>query len=154
MYLIMPQFVEVALPVPMRRSYSYRLLPGLPPPRPGVRVRVPFGRQQLIGLVTAVTDSCTLAENQIKDIIELIDTEPALPEPLYKLTLWAARYYFCSQGQMLTQALPVALRKGADASPKSRIMLSLTDKAQEAGLAALKERPPSRNWPRCCLPPP
>ncbi len=141
MYLIMPQFVEVALPVPMRRSYSYRLLPDLPPPRPGVRVRVPFGRQQLIGLVTAVTDSCTLAENQLKDIIELIDTEPALPEPLYKLTLWAARYYFCSQGQMLTQALPVALRKGADASPKSRIMLSLTDKAQEAGLAVLKRAP-------------
>ncbi|WP_372871561.1 primosomal protein N' [Shewanella sp.] len=137
----MPQFVEVALPVPMRRSYSYRLSPDLPPPRPGVRVRVPFGRQQLIGLVTAVTDSCSLAENQLKDIIELIDTEPALPEPLYKLTLWAARYYFCSQGQMLTQALPVALRKGADAAPKSRMMLSLTDKAHEAGLPALKRAP-------------
>ncbi|MBT1444093.1 primosomal protein N' [Shewanella sp. JM162201] len=138
----MPHFVEVALPVPMRRSYSYRLPPGLAAmPQPGVRVRVPFGRQQLIGLVTGVSDSCTLAESQIRDIIEIIDEEPALPTSLYKLTLWAARYYFCSQGQMLTQALPVALRKGADAAPKTRTLLKLTQKAIDAGLDALKRAP-------------
>ncbi|QYJ77138.1 primosomal protein N' [Shewanella sp. FJAT-52076] len=138
----MPQFVEVALPVPMRRSYSYRL-PAQPSsaPCPGKRVKVPFGKQQLIGLITAIKDNCELPEAQIKEIIEIIDDEPALSEPLYKLTLWAARYYFCSQGQMLTQALPVALRKGADAAPKSRTWLKLTDKAREAGIATLKRAP-------------
>ncbi|WP_041410044.1 primosomal protein N' [Shewanella amazonensis] len=138
----MPQFVEVALPVPMRRSYSYRL-PAQPStsPCPGKRVKVPFGKQQLIGLITATKDSCELPDAQIKEIIEIIDDEPALSEPLYKLTLWAARYYFCSQGQMLTQALPVALRKGADAAPKSRTWLKLTDKAREAGITTLKRAP-------------
>ncbi|QSX36867.1 primosomal protein N' [Shewanella sedimentimangrovi] len=138
----MPTFVEVALPVPLRQSFSYRL------PEPladraliGARVKVPFGRQQLIGLIVALTDSCALAETQIKNVIELLDDLPVLPDSLYKLTLWSARYYLCSQGQMLTQALPVALRKGADAAPKSRQSLTLSPAGNEADAAVLKRAP-------------
>ncbi|MGL5407503.1 MAG: primosomal protein N', partial [Shewanella sp.] len=116
----MSLFVEVALPVPMRQNFSYRVPESYQQtPQKGVRVKVPFGRQQLIGLVTAITDSCNLEPKQIKTVIEFIDDTPLLPESLYTLTLWAARYYYCSQGQLLTQALPVALRKGLDAAPQT-----------------------------------
>jgi primosomal protein N' (replication factor Y) len=123
----MPVFVEVALPVPLRQHFSYRVKDeqqtGL---QIGLRVKVPFGPQQLIGLITAITDSCNLAPHQIKSVTAVLDEAPLLPDSLYKLTLWAARYYFTSQGQMLSQALPVALRKGLEAAPQAVIEYHLT----------------------------
>ncbi|WP_413472740.1 primosomal protein N' [Shewanella baltica] len=138
----MSLFVEVALPVPMRQTFSYRVPETYPStPQIGVRVKVPFGRQQLIGLVTGITDTCSLAPKQIKSVLEFIDDKPLLPESLYKLTLWAARYYFCSQGQMLTQALPVALRKGLDAAPQKIQFWQLTEIGQNIAPEAVKRAP-------------
>ncbi|SUI92624.1 primosomal protein N' [Shewanella morhuae] len=138
----MSLFVEVALPVPMRQTFSYRVPESYPStPHIGVRVNVPFGRQQLIGLVTGITDTCSLAPKQIKSVLEFIDDKPLLPESLYKLTLWAARYYFCSQGQMLTQALPVALRKGLDAAPQKIQFWQLTEIGQNIAPEAVKRAP-------------
>ncbi|MCU8041224.1 primosomal protein N' [Shewanella oncorhynchi] len=138
----MSLFVEVALPVPMRQTFSYRVPESYPStPQIGVRVKVPFGRQQLIGLVTGITESCSLAPKQIKSVLEFIDDKPLLPESLYKLTLWAARYYFCSQGQMLTQALPVALRKGLDAAPQKIQFWQLTEIGQNIAPEAVKRAP-------------
>lgn len=144
----MSLFVEVALPVPMRQNFTYRVKTkeqndDTPQAKPqiGVRVKVPFGRQQLIGLVTAITESCDLAPTQLKSIIEFIDDAPLLPESLYKLTLWAARYYFCSQGQMLTQALPVALRKGLDAAPQKIQYWQITTQGSNIAPETLKRAP-------------
>lgn len=138
----MSLFVEVALPVPMRQNFSYRVPETYQQtPQIGVRVKVPFGRQQLIGLVTAIVDSCDLEPRQIKSVIEFIDNTPLLPESLYKLTLWAARYYFCSQGQMLTQALPVALRKGSDATPQKVQYWQLTEVGENINPEAIKRAP-------------
>jgi len=138
----MPLFVDVALPIPMRQTFTYKV----PDPltlqlKQGMRVRVPFGRQQLIGLITKITDTCNLAPHQIKAIICVLDDEPLLPESLYKLTTWAARYYFCSLGQMLSQALPVALRKGAAASPDKTRFWQVTDIGREASLTSLNRAP-------------
>ena len=89
----MPLFVEVALPVPMRQTFSYQVPDHIDiAPQKGMRVQVPFGRQQLIGLITAVTDSCSLTPKQIKPVISILDDAPLLPDSLYKLTAWAARY--------------------------------------------------------------
>lgn len=138
----MPLFVEVALPVPMRQTFSYQVSePCAIFPQIGARVKVPFGRQQLIGLITGITDSCTLEPKQIKSVIDILDAEPLLPESLYKLTLWAARYYFCSQGQMLTQAIPVALRKGSDCAPQTITQFALSSTGLEADPTVLKRAP-------------
>ncbi|BDM63075.1 primosomal protein N' [Shewanella sp. NFH-SH190041] len=138
----MSLFVEVALPVPMRQNFSYLVPTTAPfPPQIGARVKVPFGRQQLIGLITNITDQCALPAAQIKAVSEFLDPEPVLSEPLYKLTQWAARYYFCSLGQMLNQSLPAALRKGADASRQSITQLRLTPAGTEADIGTLKRAP-------------
>ncbi|QLE87099.1 primosomal protein N' [Shewanella sp. Scap07] len=141
----MSLFVEVALPVPMRQSFSYKIIPeDAPRAVQGVRVKVPFGRQQLIGLVIAQTDQCDLAENKMKFVSEFLDDEPLLPQSLYKLTSWAARYYFCSLGQMLSQALPVALRKGAAINTPSQRFYRVTASGKEVELDTLKRAPAQR----------
>ncbi|MEZ9197354.1 primosomal protein N' [Shewanella sp. 10N.286.54.B9] len=141
----MPLFVEVALPVPMRQTFSYQVPDHIDiAPQKGMRVQVPFGRQQLIGLITAVTDSCSLTPKQIKPVISILDDAPLLPDSLYKLTAWAARYYFCSLGQMLSQAIPVALRKGAEAKAATVNYWSLTDAGREADVNQLNRAPAQR----------
>ncbi|MGS0725208.1 primosomal protein N' family DNA-binding protein, partial [Shewanella sp. 0m-11] len=141
----MPLFVEVALPVPMRQNFSYQVPEHITiTPQKGMRVQVPFGRQQLIGLITATSDSCSLPPKQIKPIVAILDTEPLLPDSLYKLTAWAARYYFCSLGQMLSQAIPVALRKGAEVKESSVTYWTLTDAGKEADINQLNRAPAQR----------
>ncbi|GAA0790459.1 MULTISPECIES: primosomal protein N' [Pseudomonadati] len=138
----MPVYVEVALPVPLRTNFSYGVAEKhLSAIAVGLRVKVPFGRQQLIGLITAIKDECNLAENQIKNITQVLDTQAILPDALYKLTLWAARYYFTSQGQMLSQALPVALRKGADTAPQEITQYTLSHQGLAAQTSLLNRAP-------------
>lgn len=135
----MPLFVEVALPVPLRQNFSY-LVPENISVNPviGARVKVPFGYQKLIGLISGISEECDLNPDQIKTVTEFLDAEPLLPPSLYKLTQWAARYYFCSQGQMLSQALPTALRKGADASGQVVTEISLTEAGRQVEIDSLK----------------
>ncbi|MCD8476406.1 MAG: hypothetical protein LRY40_09075 [Shewanella fodinae] len=96
----MLQFAEVALPVPMRQNFTYQIPTNLAwPLEVGMRVRVPFGRQQLIGLVVNISDECALPPQQLKAINVVLDSSPLLSEPLYKLTLWAARYYYAAKGK-------------------------------------------------------
>ncbi|WP_025821309.1 primosomal protein N' [Shewanella marina] len=141
----MTLFVEVALPVPLRQNFSYSVPTTIAiTPVIGARVKVPFGRVQLIGLITAVMDQCSLPPAKIKPILEILDQQAILPESLFKLTLWAARYYFCSQGQMLTQALPVALRKGADTNSKDKSCWVLSQTGKEAALEQFKKAPAQR----------
>ncbi|MGB0895016.1 MAG: primosomal protein N' [Parashewanella sp.] len=138
----MPLFVEVALPVPLRRSFTYSV-PELLQTQVcvGGRVKVPFGRQQLIGLVVKLVDDCDVPSTKIKPIIELLDQQAILPASLAKLCDWAANYYFVSHGQMLTQALPVALRKGANTAQEtcSEYQLTVTGKALD--ITTLKRSP-------------
>ncbi|NKF52331.1 primosomal protein N' [Shewanella sp. WXL01] len=135
-------FVEVALPVPLRQNFTYQLKAEQQTQvKVGLRVKVPFGPRQQIGLITKLNVECQFDTSKVKPVTEILEHEPLIPESLFKLTLWAARYYFCSQGQMLSQALPVALRKGEDAAPKSITHLALTSAGLEAELNVLNRAP-------------
>ncbi|MCL1078887.1 primosomal protein N' [Parashewanella spongiae] len=138
----MSTFVEIALPVPLRRNFSYRLPENIQGDVCiGARVKVPFGPQQLIGLVLSLTNECDVPENKIKFITAVLDDKPLLPSSLSKLCDWAAGYYFCSHGQMLSQALPVALRKGADSQQGTISELQLTHTGLALDFDTLKRSP-------------
>ena len=51
----MPSYCEVALPVPLDRTFTYAVREGQRPLR-GARVIVPFRNEKLIGIVTALSD--------------------------------------------------------------------------------------------------
>ena len=106
--------LRLALPTPMRRLFDY-----LPPAgidcttlKPGVRLRVPFGNRQLVGLLIEVSDHSEFPEHKLKAALELLDQIPPLPQHLFDLARWAASYYQHPIGDALAQALPVMLRKG------------------------------------------
>ena len=108
--------VRVALPTPLRRLFDYRAGPpgaagGLI--EPGMRVRVPFGRQRLIGVAMGTAAGSELPEERLKSVLERLDPQPIFDPATLALLGWAADYYHHPIGEVLAAALPKALRLGA-----------------------------------------
>ena len=109
--------LRVALDTPLRRLFDY-LAPtpsGAGPIPAGVRVRVPFGRQRLVGLVMASADHSELPPERLKAVLEVLDREPVLDTAALALLTWAADYYHHPIGEVVAGALPKSLRGGAAA---------------------------------------
>jgi primosomal protein N' (replication factor Y) len=125
--------LRVALDTPLRRLFDY-----LPAPNstiavePGMRVRVPFGRQQLIGVVHSVTTTSELPTEKLKAVLEVIDDAPVIDVQVMQLLEWAAQYYHHPLGSVIAAALPRLAREGAPARAQSERWF-----ATDSGLAAL-----------------
>ena len=104
--------LRVAVPAPLTDALDYRWPgPGAPPTR-GCRVRVPLGRSQRIGVVIAHTRQSELPPEKLKAVIEAVDTEPVIASDLLATLQWCADYYHHPIGAVMSQALPVLLRRG------------------------------------------
>ncbi len=105
-------FLQIALPTPLRQVFDYLD----PNPNkvllPGIRVKVPFQRRELIGILQGVTNRTDVPLDKLKPIIEVLDLEPILSKELLELCQWAADYYHYSLGEVYSAALPALLRKG------------------------------------------
>ncbi len=112
--------LKVAVAAPVYHGYDYLPPPDWPPEarRPGVRLRVPFGQSERLGLLLGVSKDAPISTG-LKPALALLDAEPLLtPEDLGFLT-WAAGYYCAPPGLVLFGALPPGLRRGA-ALPSSQ----------------------------------
>jgi primosomal protein N' (replication factor Y) len=127
---VAPRIARVAVPSPLARHFDYLLLPGEPVPQPGARVRVPFGRQETIGVVLAVAADSELPRARLKPIRRLLDSEPLLPAALLELLNWAAGYYHHPVGEVMQAALPVLLRRGLPATAHGEPRYTLTETAR------------------------
>ena len=136
------QILKIALPVPLRREYDY--LPPLAPnhtPQPGVRVRVPFGNREFIGVVVAIADSSSLAIQKLKHASEILDAAPIISSSLLKLCQWCATYYHHPLGEVLTAALPGEIRLGKNLRASTDNYYQLTSSFSDADREALKRAP-------------
>ena len=109
--------LRLALPSPLRRLFDYLAPQGVPHAalQPGVRLRVPFGRREVVGVLVEVVQHSEVPADKLKPALQLLDRTPPLPAPLFKLCLWTAQYYQHSLGDTLSWALPVLLRQGEPA---------------------------------------
>src|SRR5581483_2795412 len=106
--------LRIALDMPLRRLFDYLPSPDAPVRgEVGQRVRVPFGRQRLVGLVMEQADSSDLPAARLKTVLEVLDAEPVLDRSAVELLRWAADYYHHPIGEVIAAAIPKALREGA-----------------------------------------
>ena len=104
--------LKVALPCPLRFPFDYL------PDRSdidwqrGLRVSVPFGSRQLIGIVVDIEEvHDTERISKIKPILCRLDEYPIIPENLLNLILWVSDYYHHPVGDCFQVALPKKIRK-------------------------------------------
>ena len=124
--------VSVAVPRPLMGSFDYLCAETV---AVGARVRVPFGRGQVIGVVVAVTPEAS-DDGTLKTVERVLDDAPLLDAPLLKLLHFAARYYQHPLGEVVQAALPKLLREGRAATRE----LPRSWRITAAGRAALAGR--------------
>lgn len=115
----MTTILQIALPVPLRRLFDYtadafdaRQL------KPGIRVKVPFGKRSMVGMLIKTTSKSEYPIDKLKPIIELLDDEPLMTPEIFNLCQWAADYYHHPIGEIFMSALPAALKQGKPATIK------------------------------------
>ncbi|WP_219541788.1 primosomal protein N' [Klebsiella michiganensis] len=131
---------HVALPIPLPRTFDYLLPEGMPV-KAGCRVRVPFGKQERIGIVTAVSERSELPLDELKPVAEVLDAEPVFSASVWRLLLWAADYYHHPIGDVLFHALPIVLRQGKPASAAPMWYWFATEQGQAVDINSLKRSP-------------
>lgn len=117
--MLQNRIVKIAVPCPLYQTFDYRLPDALGNCKiePGMRVRVPFGRQKLIGFIIEEIPTSDFPLAKLKFITALLDEKSLLPASILELLFWAARYYAHPLGDVFQTALPVYLRNNDDATP-------------------------------------
>ena len=99
--------VSVAVPRPLAGCFDYLCDS---PVTVGARVRVPFGRDRVIGVVLTVAAVDDI--DGLKAVEAVLDSAPLLDAAQLALLRFAARYYQHPIGEVVQAALPVPLREG------------------------------------------
>jgi primosomal protein N' (replication factor Y) (superfamily II helicase) len=139
--------LQIALDTPLRRVFDY-----LPPaayqasdsPRLGVRVRVPFGRQRLIGILVGIVSKSAVPTPKLKTALEFLDAWPVFDPITWDLLRWAAEYYHHPIGEVYAAALPVALRAGQPALERVEHFKITGQGREELAQASSKRAPRQR----------
>ena len=143
--------MQISLDTPLRRVFDYRApaelldTPSSGTLRPGVRVRVPFGRRRLIGILIGTAAESAVDSAKLKTALEILDEQPIFDPVTLGLLRWAAEYYQHPLGEVFAAALPVSLREGQPARLRTESWAPT-----DAGLQELST-PTNRRAPRLRL---
>jgi len=104
-------FVDVILPLPIPRLFTYRVPQELADQLAiGYRIVVPFGKTKLLtGIILTIHESPPKAY-EAKYILDVLDHQPTLNNYQIKFFKWMAGYYMCTLGEVLQAALPSGLK--------------------------------------------
>ena len=112
-------YVDVILPLPLEGTFTYSVPDTLAPQvRMGVRVVVPLGRSKTYTAM-AVSTNNDKPEFDTRDIIQVVDDSPVLPERQLRLWQWISTYYMCALGDVFKAALPAGLKAEDGYRPKT-----------------------------------
>lgn len=102
--------LRVALDLPLHRLFDY-LVAEATPADVGLRVRVPFGRGERIGIIVEVQAESDWPVEQLKPANAILRDLPPLPADFLRLCDFASSYYQAPLGEVLLQALPAGLKR-------------------------------------------
>lgn len=127
------QIARVALDLPLRRLFDYRIPEGESLTRQdiGYRVRVPFAQQQKIGVLVDVLADTELAPAQLKTLGDVLRDLPPLPASWFRLTEFCAAYYHVPLGQVMLSTLPAGLRTPMPRKPTRRRQVPATGRTEQ-----------------------
>ncbi|MFN0084853.1 MAG: primosomal protein N' [Blastocatellia bacterium] len=123
-------FAEIAIPLNVHQTFTYRLPDSFAAEaRPGCRVLAPFGKQLLTGYIVDLHETLeeagqTEGEYEVRDVEELLETEPLVTPEMLDLTRWIADYYYAPWGETIKSSLPAGINVEAET------ILTITDEGR------------------------
>lgn len=105
------KFADVILPLALPRNYTYSIpVEWEHRIRPGYRVAVQFGAQKKYAAVVKRVHEEAPVAYETKPLLYALDTEPIVHPVQLALWEWIARYYMCTEGDVMHAALPAHLK--------------------------------------------
>ena len=111
------EYLKVIVPTPLWQTFDY-----LPPDKVdissaqlGVRLKIPFGKRQVVGILWEIVKYSEIPSYKIKKAIQILDDKPLISKKLIKLYQWASDYYHYPLGELIFSTLPKALRNDKQA---------------------------------------
>jgi primosomal protein N' (replication factor Y) (superfamily II helicase) len=133
--------LQIALDTPVRRVFDY-VWPDAPPL--GVRVRVPFGRRHLIGVLVGTALDSSVPAAKLKAALQILDARPVFDPVTFELLRWAADYYHHPLGEVIAAALPVSLRDGQAADELTESWMLTAAGLEELAVPSTRRAPQQR----------
>lgn len=131
----MPPFVEVAIPVPLFKTFTYSV------PREwrdvlllGRRVMIPFGRRTLTGVVVSEREVTDVEKT--REILDVLDEQPLFSESMLRFADWLSGYYLSPIGETIRSMLPQGM------SPESGARVRLASPQALDEIPALRRSAP------------
>lgn len=107
----MEKFVDVILPLPLHKYFTYSLPEEIAEDvQIGCRVVVPFGRKKYYTGIVRNVHYLKPQEYEVKEVTALLDAHPILLPEQFKFWEWVADYYLCTPGDVYKAALPSGLK--------------------------------------------
>ncbi|WP_342647826.1 primosomal protein N' [Mucilaginibacter sp. CSA2-8R] len=128
-------FAEVILPLAISKNYTYRVPFELNNVvAVGKRVVVQFGKSKLYTAIIRSISTEAPERYEAKYLMEVLDDKPVVTVQQLEFWKWLADYYLCNVGEVMSAALPSALKLASE----TRIMLN-PDEAVDRSLLHDKE---------------
>ncbi|MFL5744488.1 MAG: primosomal protein N' [Niastella sp.] len=108
-------YAEVIIPLALPKNYTW----SVPEPlrdqiKPGVRVEVVLGKNKKYAGVVKRLHHEKPEAFEAKDLLNILDAEPVIFPQQLKLWEWIARYYMCSEGEVMAAALPAHFKLSSE----------------------------------------
>ena len=130
------RYADLILPLPLQGTFTYVLpLAMQSTVQVGMRVLVPFGRNKTYLGIVARLHEVQPQGYEVKNVTQLMDTEPIVTDQQLKLWQWIADYYLAPIGEVYKAAMPAGLKAEDGYHPKMETYIRLTPAYQnEAAL--------------------
>ena len=115
-------YVEIAFPISSYKIFTYKVPLKLRDQiRVGIRVKAPFNKRRITGIVVEVSNS-NKYKGKTYFIDDIVDDDIRLNKNLFLLLKWVSKYYISPLGKVLQVALPKTLT--SNYKPKKIIEVS------------------------------
>ena len=151
--------IDIILPLAIADVYTYRVS-GIgerisDTSLIGCRVLVPLGKKTITGVVYRLHQGDLPASVKVRDVVDIIDTQPVVTPHQLRLWQWMAEYYMCTLGEVMAAALPAGIiddNYTARTTQYIHLHPSLADpRQQELTLNSLRRAKSQEQLLRCFL---
>jgi primosomal protein N' (replication factor Y) (superfamily II helicase) len=108
-------FAEIIIPLALPKNYTWSVPAHmLDQVKEGVRVEVVLGKnKKYAGIVKRLHEKAPDVF-EAKDILNILDAEPIVFDKQLRLWEWIAKYYLCSEGEVMAAALPAHFKLNSE----------------------------------------
>ncbi len=131
--------VRVALDVPLSTLFDYTVAEGIAVAT-GLRVIVPFGRRQMVGVVMECVDTTDVSPERVKPVTQVLRDCAPLSAQLLDLLRFCSDYYRYPIGQTVLSALPTRLRSDKPIVSKPILIYRLSTSGAALDLESFPKR--------------